>query len=100
MSDLPETRSAMFDPPFTQTGFYSFGPITIKRGPKQAQEQTKVIFTCLTYRVIHLELAGDLSTDCFIMALQRFTTRQDLQQLYIRTTFKCTKCSRYKLEGY
>ena len=55
--------------------------ITIKRG-KQTRASTgidkrySVIFTCLTYRVVQLELAGDLSTDCFMIALQRFTSRR------------------------
>ena len=35
-----------------------------------------VVFTCLMYRVVHLELAGDLSTNCLVMALQRFTSRR------------------------
>ena len=29
-----------------------------------------------TYQVIRLQLAGDPSADCFIMALQRITTRR------------------------
>ena len=59
------------------TAFYAVGPITIKRG-KQIRASTGtgerygIVFTCLTYRVIHLELTVDLSTDCFRMALQRF----------------------------
>ena len=81
MSDLPEARSAVFDPPFTHTGVIYFGPITIKRGKRtRASTGTDirygVVFTCLTYRAIHLELAGDLSTDYFIMTLQRFTSKQ------------------------
>ena len=31
-----------------------------------------VLFTCLTMRAIHIELAGDLSTDDFLLALRRF----------------------------
>ena len=49
-----------------------------EKEPKPAQEQTKgmVSFLYVTYKAIHLLLAGDLSTDCFIVALQRFTSRQ------------------------
>ena len=81
VSDLPESPSAVFDPPFVHTGVDYFGPITIKRG-KQARASTGldkrygVVFICLTYRAIHLELAGDLSTDCIVMALQRFASRR------------------------
>ena len=81
MSDLPEAQSAVFDPPITHTGVDYFGPITIKRW-KRSRKSTGtdksygVVFTCLTYRAVHLELAGDLSTDFFIMALHRFTSRR------------------------
>ena len=34
------------------------------------------MFTCLTTRVVHLEVAEDLSTDSFILGLQRFIARQ------------------------
>ena len=34
------------------------------------------IFTCLATRAVHLELAGDLSTNSFIMALRRFLGRR------------------------
>ena len=81
MSDLAEAGSEVFEPPFTHTGGDYFVPITIKRG-KQIREcrgtdkRYGVVFTCLTYRATHLELADDLSTDCFITALQRFTSRR------------------------
>ena len=35
-----------------------------------------VIFTCITRRVIHLEIAGDLTTDSLILALRRFIARR------------------------
>ena len=81
MFDLTEARSAVSEPPFTHKRIDYFRPITVKRG-KRARASTETgkrygaIFTCLTYRVIHLELINDLSTDCFIMALQRFTSRR------------------------
>ena len=54
-------------------------PLKRENGTELAQEQTKgkvLFFTCLTFTAIHLELAGDLSTDCFILVLQRFTSRR------------------------
>ena len=75
MSDLPESPSAVFDAPFIHTGVDYFGPITIKRR-KRARAWYGVVFICLTYRAIHLELAGDLSTDCIVIALQRFASRR------------------------
>ena len=81
LSDLPEARSEVFDQPLTHTRVDYFGPITIKRGKRTkastgTDKRYGVIFICLTYKAIHLLLAGDLSTDCFIVALQRFTSRQ------------------------
>ena len=66
MSDLPEGRSAVFDPPFIHTGVEYFGLITIKRGKRTrvsrgTYRRYVVIFPYLMYRAIHLELAGDLT---------------------------------------
>ena len=36
-----------------------------------------VLFTCLTVRATHLELAEDLTTDTFMVALIRFRARRD-----------------------
>ena len=33
------------------------------------------MFTCLTTRVVHLKVAGDLNTDCLILPLRRFISR-------------------------
>ena len=77
MSNLPEARSAVFDSPSTDTGVDYFDPITIKKGKwTRAEKKYVVVLTWLTYRAIHAELADDLSTDCFIMALQIFTSRR------------------------
>ena len=35
-----------------------------------------VIFTCLTARTIHIELAGDLSTHSFLLVLKRLISRR------------------------
>ena len=83
MSDLPDARVSAFNPPFTHTGVDYFGPIIIKQGRKTrtnpgTQKRYGVLFTCMTYRAIHIELAGDLSTDSFILALKRFIARRGL----------------------
>jgi hypothetical protein len=36
------------------------------------------LFTCATARAVHLELCLDLSTDKFLLALQRFTAKRGL----------------------
>ena len=35
-----------------------------------------VLFTCLTIQALHLEIASDMSTDSFILALRRFIFRR------------------------
>jgi len=75
MADLPKARLEIHEPPFSSTGIDYFGPIIVK------QRRSKVkrygcIFTCMTSRAIHLELATDLSTSSFINALRRFVARR------------------------
>ena len=81
MGDLPKERVAIGERPFTYTGVDYFGPMTVKLSKKTRSnpalaKRYDALFTCLTTRAIHLELAGDLSTDCFIMALRRFRSRR------------------------
>jgi len=81
MADLPTSRLSSFNPPFTHTGIDYFGPIIIKQGrrtrSKPGTNKCYVsLFTCLTYRAVHLEVVSDMTTDCFIMAVQRFISRR------------------------
>ena len=58
-----------------------FGPILVKLSNKTRANKAKakrygVIFTCMTTREVHLEIAGDLSSDSFILSLCRFIARR------------------------
>ena len=58
-----------------------FGPYLVKgsrhtRSNKSTAKRYGVLFTCLTTRSIHLEIAGDMSTDAFLLALRRFIARR------------------------
>ena len=75
VASLPKERLALCEPPFTNTGVDYFGPMNVKRG-RVTEKRWGCLFTCLTTRAVHLELAGDLSTDSFIMALRRFRGRR------------------------
>ena len=75
MASLPKERLALCEPPFTNTGVDYFGPMNVKRG-RVTEKRWGCLFTCLTTRAVHLELAGDLSTDSFIMALRRLRGRR------------------------
>ena len=51
--------------------------LTRKTRSNQAKDKRYgVLFTCLTTCALHLELASDLSTDIFILALRRFIARR------------------------
>ena len=71
MASLPKERLALCEPPFTNASVDYFGPMYVKRG-RVTEKRWGCLFTCLTTRAVHLELAGDMSTDSFSMALRRF----------------------------
>ena len=56
MAILPAARLAYRQRPFTHTGLDYFGPIDIKIG-RRTEKRWGALFTCLTTRAIHLELA-------------------------------------------
>ena len=82
MANLLKERLLIYDKPFASTGVDYFGPLLVKHSKTTRRNQqltTKrygVIYTCLTTRAIHLELAGDLSTGSFILSLSRFIFRR------------------------
>ena len=76
MSDLPAQRLAIYEPAFSYiSGLFWSYHFKAKQKIRINSEQSKcygVLFTCLTARVVHLEIAGNSSTDSFILALWRF----------------------------
>ncbi|XP_013419027.1 uncharacterized protein LOC106179805 [Lingula anatina] len=77
MADLPASRVTPGNPPFTYTGVDYFGPFHVKQGRK-LMKRYGCIFTCLTIRAIHIEIAHSLDTSSFINALQRFISRRGM----------------------
>jgi hypothetical protein len=75
MADLPHDRVNPSAPPFTCVGVDYFGPFLVCE-KRSMVKRYGVIFTCLTVRAIHLEIAATLDTDSFIMALRRFISRR------------------------
>jgi hypothetical protein len=74
MSDLPVDRLEPA-PPFSASGVDMFGPFYIKEG-RSEKKRWGVIFTCLSMRAIHIEVARALTTDGFINAYRRFVARR------------------------
>ncbi|XP_035773863.1 uncharacterized protein LOC118456863 [Anopheles albimanus] len=76
MAPIPAARLAAYERPFTFTGIDYFGPFTVTMGRNRTEKRWGVLFTCLTIRAIHIEIAASLSTSACIMALRSFIARR------------------------
>lgn len=85
MGQLPEPRVTP-GRPFSSTGIDFCGPFTIKARSGKCKTITKgyvAVFVCMETRAINLELVSDLSSEAFIAALRRFSSRRGrILQLY------------------
>ena len=79
MADLPPCRVTASSPPFFHTGVDFFDPLLVKVLRSKAK-RWGCIFTCMSTRATHLEVAESLSTDSFIDVLRRFTSRRGQPQ--------------------
>ncbi|XP_038154235.1 uncharacterized protein LOC119791920 [Cyprinodon tularosa] len=75
MAPLPEDRLVPDKPPFTNVGIDYFGPFEVKRG-RGTVKRYGVMFTCLTIRAVHIEVADSLDTSACINVLRRFVSRR------------------------
>ena len=75
MASLPADRLTPDEPPFTRVGVDYFGPFDVKQ-KRSHVKRYGVIFTCLTSRAVHLEVAASLNTDSYINALRRFIAQR------------------------
>ncbi|XP_077971894.1 uncharacterized protein LOC144426909 [Styela clava] len=75
MSDLPVDRVTPDKPPFSYVALDCFGPFFIRQGRSDVKRYG-VLFTCLTTRAVHVEIAQNLDMNSFIMALRRFVSRR------------------------
>jgi hypothetical protein len=71
MAALPSARLQVFQPPFACTGIDYFGPIEVTLF-RRVVKRWGCLFTCLTTRAIHLEMAYALDADAFICAYENF----------------------------
>ena len=74
MADLPDSRMGYQQPRFANTGVEYFGPILVRHGRK-TEKRYGVLFTCLTTRAVHLEIAHSLDTDSCLMAVRVMARR-------------------------
>ena len=75
MTDLPKKHVTPGQPPFGHVGINYFGEFMVKQGRSQVKRYG-CIFTCLTIRAVHIEIAHSLDTDSFINVLRRFIARR------------------------
>lgn len=75
MAGLTLARLAAFTRPFTYTGVDYFGPFYVRQN-RSTVKRYGVIFTCLTTRALHLEVADTLNTSSCIKAIRRFAARK------------------------
>ncbi|KAJ8333724.1 hypothetical protein SKAU_G00410430 [Synaphobranchus kaupii] len=75
MANLPQDRLLPDKPPFTNVGVDYFGPFDVKQG-RSTVKRYGVLFTCLTTRAVHIEVAHTLDTDSCLNAIRRFVCRR------------------------
>ncbi|XP_055619052.1 uncharacterized protein LOC129764216 [Toxorhynchites rutilus septentrionalis] len=75
MAPLPVARLASFTRPFTHTGIDLFGPLFVKVG-RSAVKRWVCLFTCLTTRAVHVEVAYSLCTPSTVKCITRFVNRR------------------------
>lgn len=75
MAPLPVARVDFGCKVFTHVGVDAFGPYNIRHG-RGSVKRWGMIFTCLTYRAVHLEVLFDMSTESCLMAIRRFFARR------------------------
>lgn len=75
MGQLPPCRMERTVKSFIKSGVDYFGPIevTVKRSH---EKRYGVIFTCMSTRAVHTEIAHDLTTNSFVNVLRQFRCRR------------------------
>ncbi|GBM88326.1 hypothetical protein AVEN_198154-1 [Araneus ventricosus] len=79
MEDLPPSR-ANPSRAFSKVGVDLNGPFQVKprKGSRIRPMKTYVcIFVCFTVKAVHLEVLGDLCSDCFIAIILSVTQRNN-----------------------
>lgn len=75
MGDHPPERLGALKKPFSFCGIDYFGPITTTNGRKK-EKRWGVLFTCLTTRAVHLEMASSLSGEACVRCIENMVARR------------------------
>jgi transposase InsO family protein len=79
MGQLPTERLEVCTRPFSNTGMDYFGPMAVTVG-RSRQKRYGALFTCLSTRAVHVEIAHSLDTGSAIMAIRRFAARRGIPE--------------------
>ncbi|XP_055585492.1 uncharacterized protein LOC129738331 [Uranotaenia lowii] len=93
MAPLPAARLAHHKRAFTYTGVDYFGPLLVRVG-RSAVKRWVALFTCLTTRAVHLEIAYTLTTASCISTIRRFVGRRGSPREFFSdsgTNFQCAE---------
>ncbi|XP_057367086.1 uncharacterized protein LOC130688116 [Daphnia carinata] len=76
MASLPVHRLTPHLTACTYTGIDYFGPLTVRVGGRGRRHEKRWVslFTCLTTRAVHLEVANGLSMEKFLLCFSRFVS--------------------------
>ena len=82
MADLPREWLYEHVFPFTHTGIDYFGPFEVKF-LRRTMKRWCCLFTCLTTRAVHIEVAHSLDSESCLAAVTRFIARRGYQNTII-----------------
>lgn len=75
MADHPVARLAIGARPFSYVGIDYFGPLEVVVG-RRVEKRWGCLFSCLTVRAIHIEIAHSLSMSSCMMCIRNFISRR------------------------
>lgn len=82
MANLPKERVDAHGYLFAHTGVDYFGPFEVTQFRKTVKRWC-CLFTCLTTRAVHIEVAHSLDTESCLAAVQRFISRRSTPKTII-----------------
>ncbi|MBM6549247.1 DDE-type integrase/transposase/recombinase [Streptococcus dysgalactiae subsp. equisimilis] len=80
MAPLPSFRTRKPSYPFSHSGVDYFGPFMVKCNRSEVK-RFGCLFTCMQTRAVHIEVAHGMTTDSFLMALDRFISRRGIPKV-------------------
>ena len=89
MAELPRCRLDLFTPAFATTLVDYLGPIEVKLSRNTVSKGYCALFTCAVVRALHLTCVQDLTSEAFLMALDRFVSIRGAPRKMISDNATC-----------